>query len=105
MGAIRPSQPVVQERSKLTDLEIMLQNWLPVETVMEEDAASLNSLSDSLEGCFSCGVLTHTTDQCQTLDESFPFLPTGWQANYVGDQFILGPGPAVPPSQQRGNAD
>ena len=24
MGAIRPSQPVVQERSKLTDLEIML---------------------------------------------------------------------------------
>ena len=30
MGAIRPSQPVVQERSKLTDLEIMLHNWLPV---------------------------------------------------------------------------
>ena len=46
------------------------------------------------------------TDQCQTLDESFPFLPTGWQADYIGDQFILGPGPqAVPPSQQMGNAD
>ena len=83
MGAIRPSQPVVQERSKLTDLEIMLHNWLPVGTVTEEDAASPNSLSDSLEGCFSCGVLTHTTDQCQTLDESFPFLPTGWQADYI----------------------
>ena len=103
MGAIRPSQPVVQERSKLTDLEIMLQNWLPVGTVTEEDAVSPNSLSDSLEGCFSCGVLTHTTDQCQTMDESFPFLPTGWQADYIGDQFILGPGPqAVPPSQQMG---
>ena len=37
--------------------------------------------------------MTHTTDQCQTLDESFPFLPTGWQADYIGDQFILGPGP------------
>ena len=106
MGAIRPSQPVVQERSKLTDLEIMLQNWLPVRTVTEEDAALPNSLSDSLEGCFSCGVLIHTTDQCQTLDESFPFLPTGWQADYIGDQFIRGPGPqAVPPSQQMGNAD
>ena len=47
-----PSQPVVQERSKLTDLEIMLQNWFPVGTVTEEDAASPDSLSDSLEGCF-----------------------------------------------------
>ena len=68
----------------------------------------VKSLSDSLEGCFSFGVLTHTTNQCQTLDESFPFLPTGWQAqaDYIGDQFILGPGPqAVPPSQQMGNAD
>ena len=26
---------------------------------------------------FLCGVLTHMTDQCQTLDESFPFLPMG----------------------------
>ena len=33
MGAIRQSQPLVQKRSKLTDLEIMLQNWLPVGTV------------------------------------------------------------------------
>ena len=85
VGAIRTSQPVAQERSKLTDLEIMLQNWLPVGAVTEEDAATPNLLSGSLEGCFSCGVLTHTTDQCQTLDESFPFLPEGWQADYIGD--------------------
>ena len=55
MGVIRPLQPVVQERSKLTELEIMLQNWLPVRTVTEEDAASPNSLSDSLEGVFHVG--------------------------------------------------
>ena len=78
------------------------QDLLPVGTVTEEDTSSTNSLSDFLEGCFSCGVLTHTTDQCQTLDESFPFLPTGWQADYIGDQFIL---EVVPPSQQMGNAD
>ena len=93
MGAIYPPQPVAPERSKLTDLETMLLNWLPVGTVTEEDAALPNPLSDSLEGCFSCGVLTHTTDQCQTLDDWFPFLPTGWQADRIGDQFILGPGP------------
>ena len=106
MGAIYPSQTVAQERSKFTDLETMLLNWLPVGTVTEEDAASPESLSDSAEGCFSCGVLTHTTDQCQSLDESFPFLPPGWQADRIGDQFILVPGPqAGLLSQQMGNAN
>ena len=103
MGAICP---VAQERSAVTELETILLNWLPVGTVTEEDAASPNPSADSGEGCFSCGVLTHTTDQCQTLDESFPFLLTGWQAERIGDQFILRPGPqAGPQSQQMGNAD
>ena len=47
----------------------------------------------------ACGGLTHTTDQCRTLDESFQFLSTGWLAEHIGDKFILGPGP---PSSQRG---
>ena len=54
------------------------------------------SSSRSAEGCFSCGGLTHTMDQCRTLDESFPFLPTGWQAEHIGDQFILGTADAYP---------
>ena len=90
----------------MTDLETMLLNWLPVGTVTEEDAASPNSSSDSAEGCFSCGVLTQTTDQCQTLNESFPFLPTGWQVDRIGNQFIMGQGPQTGPlSQQMCNAD
>ena len=106
MGAICPPTSVVQERSAATELETMLLNWLPVGTVTEEDAASPDTSADSAEGCFSCGGLTHTTDQCRTLDESFPFLPTGWQAEHIGDQFILGPGPpASPQGQQMGNAD
>ena len=106
MGAICPPKPVAQERSAVTDLETMLLNWLPVRTVTEEDAASPNPSAGSAEGCFSCGVLTHTTDQCETLGESFPFLPTGWQAEHIGDQFILGPGAqAGPQSQQMGNAN
>ena len=97
MGALCPPMPVTQERSAATDLETMLLNWLPVGAVTEEDAASPDLSADSAEGCFSCGGLTHTTDQCRTLDESFPFLPTGWQAEHIGDQFILGPGAPTQP--------
>ena len=94
MEAICPPRPVAQERSVATDLAL-------VGTVTEEDAASPDLSSDSAEGCFSCGGLTHTTDQCQTLDESFPFLPMGWQAEHIGDQVILGPGPPARPWGQQ----
>ena len=98
MGTICPPKPVAQEQSAVTELETMLLNWLPVGTVMEENAASPNPSTISAEGCFSCGILTHTTADCRTLDESFQFLPTGWQAKRIGDQFIcdrdLQPGPA-----------
>ena len=106
MEAICPPTTMAQERSAATELETLLLNWLPVGTVTEEDAAAPDPSADSAEGCFSCGGLTHTTDQCQTLDESFPFLPTGWQAEHIGDQFILGPcPPSSPQGQQIGNAD
>ena len=52
MGAIFPSQPVAQERSKLTDLETMLLNWLPVGTVTEEDAASPTFVVGFCRGVF-----------------------------------------------------
>ena len=106
MAAICPPTPVAQERSAAIDLETLLLNWLPVGTVTEEDAASPDLSSDSAKGCFSCVDLTHTTDQCQTLDELLPFLPMGWQVEHIGDQVILGPGPpARPQGQQTGNAD
>ena len=106
MEAIRPPTPVAQERLPTTDLETLLLNWLPVGTVTEEDVASPDPSSDSVGGCFSCGGLTHTTDQCRTLDESFPFLPTGWQVEHIGDKFILGLGPPPGPrGQQTGNTD
>ena len=102
MEAICPPTSVAQERSPASDLETLLLNWLPVGTVTEEDVVSPYMSTDSVEGCSSCGGLTHTTDQCRTLDESFPFLPT----EYIGDKFILGPGPPPSPrGQQTGNAD
>ena len=60
----------------------------------------------SADGCFSCGILTHTTDNCRSLDESFPFLPIGWRAERVGDEFILGPrSPVGPEDHEMGNDD
>ena len=103
LGVIRSPQPVVQERSQLTD--IALQNLLPVGSVVEEDSPSSEPLAESLTGCFSCGMLTHETDRCQELDESFPFLPMGWQADQMGDEFILRPGPTGATDQQAGNVD
>ena len=69
----------------------------PVRTVMEQV---------STEGCFSCGEWTHNTEQCQALDESFPFLPSGWVVERNDNMFSLGPGPQTSPrSDQTGNDD
>ena len=88
MGTVCPPEPVAQERSAVTELETMLLNWLPVGTVTEENAVSPNPSADSADGCFSCGVLTHTTDQCRTLEELFPFLEmaggTDWRTVHPG---------------------
>ena len=67
MGTICPPKSVAQDRSSMTELETMLLNWLPVGTVTEEKAVSPNPSTVSAEGCFSCGVLTHTTADCRTL--------------------------------------
>ena len=87
MAAICLPTLVAQERSLAEDLETLLLNWLPAGTVTEEDVVSPEPSTDSVKGCFSCGRSTHTMDECRTLDESFPLLPTGRQA-----EPILGPG-------------
>ena len=81
--------PPLQVAPKYTDRDILVQQLreaicptmlvaqkqqptisrFPVRTVTEEV---------STEGCFSCGEWTHNTEQCQALDESFPFLPGWW---------------------------
>ena len=103
LGIIRPLQPVIQERSQLTDMEIAIQNLLPVSSVVEEEGPSSEPIVESLVGCFSCGDWDHETDRYQELDESF--MPVGWQADRIGDDFILRPGPTGATEQQAGNVD
>ena len=81
METICPPMLVAQERPPTNDLETPSFNWFPVGTVTEEE-------------------------QCQALDESFPFLPIGWVAERNENTFILGPGPpSSPRSHQTGNDD
>ena len=94
---ICPPMLVAQERPPTNDLETPSFNRFPVRTVTEEV---------STEGCFSCGEWTHNTEQCQALDESFPFLPIGWVAERNENTFSLGPGPPSSlRSDQTGNDD
>ena len=106
LGTLTPSIPVVRKRSAVTDLETMLLSWLPVGTVKEDTVVSPRASTVSADGCFSCGISIHTTENFQTLDESFPFLPIGWRADRVGDEFILSPGtPVGPEDHEMGNDD
>ena len=91
MEMISPPTLVAQERRPTNDVETLI----PKRTVMEGDSA---------EGCFSCGEGTHNTEECQALDESFPFLPIGWVAERNENTFTLGPGtPSSPQRHQTGN--
>ena len=106
METICPPMLVAQERPPTNDLETPSFNRFSVGIVTEEDSAQPELLSDSTEGCFSCGEWTHNTEQCQALDESFPFLPIGWVAESNENTFILGPGPpSSPRSHKTGNDD
>ena len=64
---MRPVQPVVQERSSLTHIEILLQSMLPVRSDVQPPA----DRREPTAGCFSCGKLGHATARCPVLDKSF----------------------------------
>ena len=93
LGTVHPVQPVVQERSGLTDIEILLHSMLPVVSVAEENVRPPPARQESTAGCFSCGESGHATSRCPVLDESFLFLPPGWRADRTDDEIVLRPPP------------
>ena len=80
LGTVQPVQPGVQERSSITDIEVLLQSLLPVASVAEDKVRPLTDRREPRTRCFSCG-------------ESFPFLPAGWRADRGDDEFVLRPPP------------
>ena len=92
-GTVHHARPVVQERSSLMDIEILLQSLLPVGSVAEENVQPPADHQEPTAGCFSCGEMAHATAWCPVLDESFPFLPSGWRADRTDNEFVLQPPP------------
>ena len=93
LGTVHHVQPVVQERSNLTDIEILLQSMLPVGSVTEENVWPPADRQEPTAGCFSCGQSGHAISRCPVLDESFPFLLPGWRTDRTDDEIVLRPPP------------
>ena len=89
MGKYHPVQPLRKERSSFTDMEIFLQNFLPVVSSVMEQSRPTERKNRSTVVCFSCGKSGLAASRCPTLDEKFPFLRTGWRADRVGDGFAM----------------
>ena len=54
-------QPVLQECSSLTDIEIVLQSLLPVGSLEGENLRLTVDRHESTVACFSCGESGHAT--------------------------------------------
>ena len=70
-------------------MEQLLRRLLPVASVAEEETRPGTELREAPSGCFSSGSKDHTTPGCQVLNESFPFLPAGWQADRQDNEVVL----------------
>ena len=98
---MNPVQHVVQERSVITDIEVLLQSMLPVASVADDNVRPPTDRQEPTAGCFSCGESDHATSLYPVLNESFPFLSLGWRA----DEFVLRPPPRGANCHQVGNVD
>ena len=90
LGTVNHVQPVMQECSGITDIEVLLQSMLPVTSVAEDSVRPPTDRLEPSTRCFSCGEADHVIPLCHVLNESFPFLPPDWRADRVDDEFYCG---------------
>ena len=93
LGEEPPLRPLLPERTNLTDMEILLQGLLPVGSLATEHQprGGGGCCHESTVMCFSCGESGHPASRCPAMDDTFPFLPPGWQADWTGDGFVMRP--------------
>ena len=106
MGNIHPVQQPQQERSIVLQIkEILLQNLLPVGSPVMEEPRLIERQNRSSGVCFSCGELSHAASRCPALNEMFPFLPMGWQADRVGERYVMRSPRMMADRRRTGNVD
>ena len=103
MGKEHPVRPLLRERSGLTDMEILLQSLLPVGSPATEHPLPAVGRHGLTVVCFSCGESGHAASRCPTLDDTFPFLPPGWQSDWAGNGFAMRSPQKVADRHQAGN--
>ena len=81
-------RPLLRERSGLTDMEI------PPPSGGRQGSTMM---------CFSYGESGHAASRGPTLDDTFPFMPPGWQAYWMGDGFVMRAPQKVADRHQTGN--
>ena len=89
MGEEHPVRPLLPERSSFTDMDILLQGLLPVGSQATELPPPAVGRHGSTVVCFSCGESGHPASRYSTLNNTFPFLLPGWQAEWTGDGFVM----------------
>ena len=89
MGKEHAVRPLLPERSSFTDMEILLQSLLPVGSLGTEHPLPAVGCHGSTVVCFLCGESGYPASRCPTLDDTFPFLPPVWQAEWTGDGFVM----------------
>ena len=85
------AQPPVPENSDTIDIEHLLRRLIPVGSVEEKAIRPVPEVRELTSGCVSCGSEDHTTSGCGALNESFPFLPAGWQVDRHDNKCMLRP--------------
>ena len=75
LGTVNHVQSVMQERSGITDIEVLLQSMLPVTSVAEDSVRPPTDCLEPSTRCLSCGEADHIIPLCPVLNELFPFLP------------------------------
>ena len=89
LGKEHPVQPLLEDRSSFTDMEILLQSLFPVRSPATEQPRPTVHHNRLTVVCCSCGESGHAASRWPTLDEAFSFLPAGWRADRAGDGFVM----------------
>ena len=82
---------MVPGNSDSIDIGQLLRKLIPAGSAEDKLIRPAPEMREAKCVCFSCGSNDHTTSGCERLDESFPFLPAGWQVDRKDNECMLRP--------------